>query len=543
MLSGRAGPTYCCAADRPESLIVGPPELGPRGAIRRGFAAALDARSGARRADARRRRPLRARALPRGRRRSLGGSVGTFPRAVRGRRARGRRSAPRPRAHRTPQRLAARPRARSREAELRRARPLRAPPPGFAPGARAPDRRAPGGAGSTPATLAASRRGRRRRGYEARARRLLRAPTSGSATSSAAGDRARARRRARPPRCARSPDAGAARPVLLYGFDDLTARAARAASRRSPTAAEVTVAVTYEDRAGARRAAPSCSRGLRDELGGERRGRARARRRLHRERRRSSTSSATSSSARAERAEPDGGARAARGGRRARRGGADRRRDRPPARRRRRSRRDRGRRLRSPDRHGAAARRVLGGPRHPGRGRGARSRSRATATGRALVALARAAVRRHGRRGPARVPARARPGAPPGRRLARAATSAAAACATPSEALEALGERDWEPHELERSRDAPAERRSPRSRGAIAARVAERPHRARAPRRPGGEPPTLELRAGGGRERRALAELGELPGAGAEPAEALIALLDGSRCRCGAGRPRAGCGS
>ena len=142
-----------------------------------------------------------------------------------------------------------------------------------------------------------------------------------------------------PRRCARAPDAWSARPVLVYGFDDLTVEQLELLSALAE-ASEVTVSVAYEDRdAFVARAhlLPGASRARR-----RIRGAARAQPRQHREP--DAVSARALPAARA-----DGSDRAGRrpradgGGRRAWSGRADRWRDRSPARRRGEARRDRGR--------------------------------------------------------------------------------------------------------------------------------------------------------------------------------------------------------
>lgn len=164
--------------------------------------------------------------------------------------------------------------------------------------------------------------------------------------------------------------------------------------------------------------------------------------------------------------------------------------------------------VRSPDRHGPLFDEVLAGLGIPV-AVDARVRFAATATGRALLALLRAV----GDGGAAedvlaflRAPARARPDQVDWleRHVRRRSVRSAA------EALEEWSRRaDWEPHEVERLRDArPGELASVVA--AIARELAERPHRREAPR--AGRATTLELRATAAAEA-ALTEVAELPGA------------------------------
>ncbi len=175
-----------------------------------------------------------------------------------------------------------------------------------------------------------------------------------------ATDRPRGDRRAAP----RSRRLG--RPAgLLYGFDDLTGRAARA-GRGAAGAAEVTVAVTYEDRA-ALAARARLLRSSSRELGAGRRSRHRGRPRQHREPA-ALPPRALLPARRAERREPDARLALLRRRRGARRGGADRGRVARAARRRRRAERDRDRAAR-PGRRGPLHAGVCAA-RDPGRARG-----------------------------------------------------------------------------------------------------------------------------------------------------------------------------
>jgi ATP-dependent helicase/DNAse subunit B len=175
--------------------------------------------------------------------------------------------------------------------------------------------------------------------------------------------------------------------------------------------------------------------------------------------------------------------------------------------------------VRSPDRRGPLLDEVLGGLGIPV-AVDASVRFSSTATGRALVALLRAA----GEDGTAddalaflRAPARARPDSVDWleRHVRRRGVRGGA------EALEEWTRRAWEPHELERLDNASAGELAPIV-GEIARELAERPQRRRAPR--AGRATTLELRAAAAAEA-ALREIGDMPGA--EPSrDELITLLE-----------------
>ena len=218
----------------------------------------------------------------------------------RGRRARGRRSAP---ALSPPQRLAL-VRAAVRRDRTCAARAL-VGAAGLRAGARRPDRRAPGGAGRAGELELAAPRARRRR-LRARARRALR----------------RLRRAPRPSRAQRRALALAAAAIAALRSDPTpgaTVRSSSTASTTSPATssswsarwrdgAEVTVAVTYEDREALAARATLLAQ-LRDELGADRRAELEPRPRLHRAPQPRAISTRTCSSRSAAPVEPDGGRR------------------------------------------------------------------------------------------------------------------------------------------------------------------------------------------------------------------------------------------
>ena len=294
------------------------------------------------------------------------------------------------------------------------------------------------------------------------------------------------------------------RPVLLYGFDDLTRQQVELVGALAG-AADVTVAITFEQERPALEARAQLRGVLVDELGGA------ADEPLPR---RPANPGADPPSPRATpvraRCAAAGSRRlaAAAGGRRGpRRGRADRPPDRPPARRRHRPRRHRRRRA-QPRPPGAAARARALRPRHPGRGGGADPALRhGHRIGGARPALDRG--RGGDRRRGGRLPARPRPGAPSSidwleRRILRGRLETAA------EAIESWrgGERDrriWELDAIAEAGSDPLALAAALSR--IAADVAQRPHL-----RSGIVPsagPAVELRAAA-EIAAALAELTEL---------------------------------
>ncbi len=313
-----------------------------------------------------------------------------------------------------------------------------------------------------------------------------------------------------------APDAWGGRPVLLYGFDDLTAEQLELIAALS-AAGDVTAAVTYEPDRAALGARAELLAKLRDELGGRIAEELEPDRAytaspvlFHLERRLFETPERIAElddglvtlAAAGERAEAEqiGGEIA-----RLLDAGAD-----PD---------EIAIVVRSPDRHGPLLDEVLGGLGIPV-AVDASVRFASTATGRSLIALLRAV----GEGGTAedvlaflRAPARARPRDVDWleQRVRRRSMRGAA------ETLEYWTERNWEPHEVERLRDAPASTLAVAV-GAIARELAERPQRRSAPR--AGRATTLELRAAAAAEA-ALREVGELPGA-APTREDLISLLE-----------------
>ena len=313
-----------------------------------------------------------------------------------------------------------------------------------------------------------------------------------------------------------APEAWGRRPVLLYGFDDLTAEQLELIAALS-AAADVTVAVTYEADRAALAARAELFAKLRDDLGG----------RIAEELPPDSTHTASRVLFHLERglfepperiADVDEGlvALAAAGERaeaeqiggevaRLLDAGTD-----PD---------EIAIVVRSPERHGPLLDEVLGGLGIPV-SVDASVRFASTATGRSLIALLRAL----GDDGTAedvlaflRAPARANPGSVDWlERHVRRRTVRGAA-----EALEEWERRGFEPHEVERIRDA-APGELPAAVGAIARELAERPQRRRAPR--AGRATALELRAAAAAEA-ALREVRELPGP--DPArEELVVLLE-----------------
>ena len=205
------------------TLVTGPANAGKAQVVMDAVRAPPRARRGAaaRRADARRRRALPARAGRRGR--ALGVRVERFggliarSSAAPGVRERGARRRSRASACSAPLRAArAAPAARSAGLRARARRAVRR-----AASSRASTPRAPrGGArglrcGDGAAAL----------GVELAARST--APTGGALERLGRLDRRAARPCARSTRCARAPRCGARTPVLFYGFDDLDAAAAR----------------------------------------------------------------------------------------------------------------------------------------------------------------------------------------------------------------------------------------------------------------------------------------------------------------------------
>ena len=313
-----------------------------------------------------------------------------------------------------------------------------------------------------------------------------------------------------------APDAWGHRPVLLYGFDDLTAEQLELIAALSG-AADVTVAVTYEPDRAALGARAELFAKLRDELGGHIAEELRPRSAytaspvlFHLERNLFEPPQRIPElddglvvlSAAGERAEAEqiGGevARLLDSG-----VAPD----------------DVAIVVRSPERHGPLLDEVLGALGVP-LAVDANVRFPSTATGRSLIALLRAM----GEGGTAedvlafmRAPGRASPDRVDW--LERHVRRNVVREADP--ALEEWARRNWEPHEVERLREA-GPRELPAAAGAIARELAERPQRRRAPR--AGRATTLELRAAAAAEA-ALREIADLPGA--EPTrEELVALLE-----------------
>jgi ATP-dependent helicase/DNAse subunit B len=313
-----------------------------------------------------------------------------------------------------------------------------------------------------------------------------------------------------------APEAWGRRPVLLYGFDDLTAEQLELIAALA-SASDVTIAVTYEPERAALAARAELLAKLRDELGGRiaeelepDRAYTRSSVLFHLERRlfepperiAELDDGLVALVAAGERAEAEqiGGEVA-----RLLDAGTD-----PD---------EIAVVVRSPDRHGPLLDEVLGGLGIPV-AVDASMRFASTATGRALVALLRAV----GEEGTAddvlaflRAPGRANLGKVDWleRHVRRRGVRGA------SETLEDWSTRAWEPHEVKRIRDAaPAELAT--AVGAIARELAERPQRRSAPR--AGRATTLELRAAAAAEA-ALHEVGELPGPEAGR-EDLLALLE-----------------
>ena len=350
--------------------------------------------------------------------------------------------------------------------------------------------------------------------------------------------RARARGR-RSRRLRTAPDAWGARPVFVYGFDDLT-RAQLELVAALSLATEVVIAVNYADR--------DALKARRDAARPTRRARRRGARaaapsgRLHRPRDPSPPRPRTVRAGRPARDDRRRD-RAARVRRRARRGRGDRRRDRAPARRRRAGGLDRGRRpRRRPPR--TRARAGAGPARDPGRGRSLR-----------------AAGAHRGRPLADRSLSRGRPGS-------TTPSTCSPTCAPirrcdPRHRLARASHSPLEPGDDRRGDRDLAVAASPPGRGAL------RPDRARSDARAGGDrasagrapPPRGGARRGTHRGRRPLrpgraarrgggaelldelAEIGGLPGC--EPPDLAEAeeAIESARCRCGAARPRAACGS
>ena len=133
------------------------------------------------------------------------------------------------------------------------------------------------------------------------------------------------------PACASGPHAWGARPVLLYGFDDLTEEQLELVAALAG-ACQVTVAVNYEDREALAARAGLLAR-LRDELGGRGGERARLRRRATPRAPPCATSTGTCSRPAPTRVEPDDGIAMLECGGERGRGRGGRRRGRPAARR------------------------------------------------------------------------------------------------------------------------------------------------------------------------------------------------------------------